>query len=212
MVYYLYGDIVKNNTRTQIIALFLIAIFFASLFVLSVASSNQSQSRRIYSLNLVISTVPADNKSVGNQYIFFQSENGSLVSSAVITVPAATEIKITIINYDGDIDAPMVQSAINVSGVVGNDIRVFNSVSVPQASLSSGSGSAIYNYVPASRLSHTFSTSTGVNIPILPHSTEIAYTYFQNTGTYSWGCLCQCGQFSMDSPGWMTGQINVVLP
>ncbi len=203
---------VTKNTRNQMIALFLISVFFASMFVVSAVGSSKAQPRRLYNVDLVIATVPSENQSVGNQYIFFQSENGSLMSSAMITVPAATEIKITIINYDSGVDAPMVQSATNVTGVVGNDIQVFNGVSVPQTSLASSSGSVNYNSVPASKLSHTFSTSTGINIPILPNSTEIAYTYFQNTGTYSWGCLCQCGQFSMDSPGWMVGQINVVLP
>lgn len=202
----------KDNTRIQVIALFLIAVFFASMFAVTAASSNQNQSKLVYSLNLVIATVPATNQSVGNQYLFFQSENGSLVSSAMITVPAATEIKITIINYDSNIDSPMEVTATNVTGVVGNEIQVFRSVAVSQNSLASGTGSVKYSSIPASDLSHTFSTNTGVNIPILPHSTEIAYTYFQNTGTYTWGCLCQCGQFSMDSPGWMTGQINVVLP
>lgn len=203
---------VIKNTRNQIIALLLISIFFVSMFVVTVVGSGHTQSKAVYNVNLVITTVPSENQSVGNQYIFFQSENGTLVSSAVITVPAATEIKITIINYDIGIDAPMVQTATNVSGVVGNSIQVFNSPTVSQRSIATGSGSAEYNSVPASRLSHTFSTNTGINIPILPHSTEIAYTYFQNTGTYSWGCLCECGQLSMDSPGWMVGQINVVLP
>lgn len=202
----------NKDTKTHAIALILIAIFFVSMFAVASTGSNQQQSKLVYSLNLVISKVSSDNQSVGSQYIFLQSENGTLVSSAVITVPAATEIKITIINYDNGIDAPMVSSATNVSGVVGNEIQVFDSSSISQASLLNGTGSASYNSIPASDLSHTFSTDTGVNIPIIPNSTEVAYTYFQSTGTYSWGCLCQCGQFSMDSPGWMMGQINVVLP
>lgn len=200
-----------KDTRNQVIALFLISIFFASMFFMTTVGSGQNQSKVVYNVNLVIATVPSENQSVGSQYIFFQSENGTLTSSAVITVPAATEIKITIINYDGNVDAPMVQTAMNVTGVVGNNIQVFNGVSVSQSSLAAGTGSVKYSAVPAAKLSHTFSTSTGVNIPILPHSTEVAYTYFQNTGTYDWGCLCQCGQFSMDTPGWMVGQINVVI-
>lgn len=203
---------VTRNTRNQLIALFLISVFFASMFVLTTVGSGKAQPKLVYNVDLVITTTHSDNQSLGNQYIFFQSENGSLMSSAVITVPAATEIKITIINYDSGVDAPLVNTATNVTGVVGNRIQVFNSVPALQSSFTSGSASVSYNSVPASELSHTFSTSTGINIPILPNSTEIAYTYFQNTGTYSWGCLCQCGQFSMNTPGWMMGEINVVLP
>lgn len=201
----------NKDTKRYAVALALIAIFFAGMISVVSVSANQPQSKLVYSLNLVISEVPSDNQSVGNQYVFFQSENGTLVSSAVITLPAATEIKITIINYDGNVDAPMVGSATTVTGVVGNQIQVFDSSSVTSGALSSGTGSTSYNSVPAVDLSHTFSTDTGLNIPIMPHSTEVAYTYFQNTGTYSWGCLCECGQLTMDSPGWMMGQINVVI-
>ncbi len=202
----------RKNTRNQAIALFLISIFFVSMFMVATVASSGTQPKVVYSVNLVIATAPSGNQTLGSQYVFFQEENGTLVSSALITVPAATEIKITIINYDSGIDAPSVQSATSVSGVVGNRIQVFNNDSIPQASLSLGTDSVQYASIPASELSHTFSTNTGVNIPILPNSTEIAYTYFQNTGVYDWGCLCQCGQFSMNSPGWMTGQIDVVLP
>lgn len=199
-----------RNTRNQVIALFLISVFFAGMLVMTTVGSSTAEPKVMYNVDLVIATVPSGNQSLGSQYIFFQSENGSLTSSAVITVPAATEIKITIINHDSGRDAPLVQAATIVTGVVGNSIHVFNN-SIPLTSLAAAT-SVSYNSVPASDLSHTFSTSTGVNIPILPNSTEVAYTYFQNTGTYDWGCLCQCGQFSMNSPGWMMGQINVVLP
>lgn len=201
-----------KNMKAQVIALFLISVFIVSIFFMSTSSSGLSQSKAIYNVNLVIASLPSDNQSIGNEFAFYQVENGTLTSSAVITVPAATEIKITIINYDSGIDAPMVQTATNVTGVVGNNIQVLSNVSLSNTYAVASTGSVTYTSVPATALSHTFSTSTGVNIPILPHSTEIAYTYFQNTGTYSWGCLCQCGQFSMDSPGWMMGQINVVVP
>lgn len=202
----------KRNTRSFAVVLFIIAVFFVSVTFISAMAPGQNEVNATHSVTLVVENAHPLNGSGGSQFMFYQLVNGDLVSSSVITVPAATEIEITIINYDNGTSPPLVQSATNVSGVVGNSIHVYNSTSVSQADLASSSGFLDYSAVPAADLSHTFSTDTGINIPILPHSTETAHTYFQTTGTFSWACLCQCGMLSMETPGWMMGQIVVVPP
>lgn len=201
----------KIKTRSVAIALFIIAVFVIGLSLVPFNNANQSNSQSVYSLTLVVTTVHSDNESIACQYVFFVLENNTLTSSSVIKVPFAKKVRITIINYDNDTSPELVTSASNVSGVIGNKVIEFNSISVPQANITSGKGSNSFSMIPSADISHTFTTNTGLNIPIVPHSTEIAYTYFNSVGTYSWACMCQCGQLSMNSPGWMMGQL-VVLP
>jgi hypothetical protein len=70
--------------------------------------------------------------------------------------------------------------------------------------------------VPVATLAHTFTIpSLGINIPVVGGSTEIAYLYFNQPGTYTWLCLTPCGTGpgglagAMSTPGWMMGSIVV---
>lgn len=202
----------KGKTQPFAIALFIVAVFSLSMVFISAIGASQNDSHHTYDLTLVITTANTTGASSESQYLFYQLENNSLVSSSVITVPAATEIMITIINHDNGTSVPMIPSATGIEGVVGNQVFISSTVGQAPVNPLSLPGSEVSGSVISANLSHTFSTSTGVNIPIVPHSTEVAYTYFENTGTFSWACMCQCGQFSMDTPGWMMGEIVVVPP
>lgn len=191
----------------------LIALVSASLIsgLYSGALIGGNQSQNVYSLTLVVTNVSSNNSTLSNMDVFFVLHDNQLVTSSVIKVPFGTLVRITIINHDNGLDPLLVPSDAAVSGVLNNQMQVYNSLSVSQSAIASGSGSQVYSKVATNDISHTFTVSSGLNIPILPHSTEVAYTYFNTQGTFSWACMCNCGPFSMSTPGWMIGQI-VVLP
>ncbi len=200
----------NKKLQSVLIVAFILVVFVSSITIFFTENAQQSPSG-YYHLNLVIEKQSTGNNSTSGMYSFYVMENGTLESSSVIKVPVKQEVKITIINYDGGISHPFVPSADNVSGVVGGTILATSNVS--QQSLQSNAivkGNHV-SEIPASNISHTFTTNTGLNIPIYPHSTEVAYTHFDTAGNYNWGCMCDCGNLSMDTPGSMMGQL-IVLP
>lgn len=169
----------------------------------------QNQNQGAYDLTLVITNLSSPNKTMNGMYAFFEENGSQLQSSAVMRVPMGALVKLTIINYDHGTSKLLVTNDSRVAGVNGNQIQVFNGVNATQQELNTGLNSKEYSVVAASDISHTFTTNTGLNIPILPFSTVVAYTYFNTVGAVSWGCACDCGQFAMTSPGWMMGTIMV---
>ncbi len=202
-----------NNKIIAIAMIVLVtASFITGFYSVLFTGSQNSQNNNAYDLTLVITNVSSPNKTLASQDAFFVLQNGSLTSSAVIRVPFGTLVRITIINHDNGIDSPLVHMASNVTGVRGNSMSVYSGISVSNSDLNTGTGSTSYSDVPAADISHTFTTSTGLNMPIMPHSTEVGYTYFNSAGTYTWGCMCECGPYSMNSPGWMMGAFIVLSP
>lgn len=200
----------KEKLQSVLIVAFIIVVFVSSIGYIVADGNNQQSSSGYYQLNLVIEKQPSGNNS-SNMYSFFVLNGGTIEPSNVINVPFGKEVKITIINYDPGTSLPLAQSAENVTGVVGGSILTSSSVSVSSSQGLSIQSANSVDEIPAQEISHTFTTNTGLNIPIFPHSTEVAYTYFNTVGDYSWGCMCQCGITSMDSAGSMTGEL-VVLP
>ncbi len=200
----------KEKLQSVLIVAFIIVVFASSISYVFAEEGNQQYSSGYYQLNLVIEKQTSGNNTSG-MYSFYVLENGMLQPSSVIKVPFGKEIKITIINFDQGTSLPLASSAENVTGVVSGTILASSSISTSNAqALTSKSGQSV-SEIPAREISHTFTTDTGLNIPIYPHSTEVAYTYFNTVGNYTWGCMCQCGIYSMDASGSMVGQL-VVLP
>ena len=200
----------KEKLQSVLIVAFIIVVFASSISYVFVEGSVQQSSSGYYQLNLVIEKTPNGNNT-SDMYSFYVLDNGILQPSNVIKVPFGKEVKITIINFDQGTSLPLASSAENATGVVGGTILTSSSVSISNAqALTAQSGQSV-SEIPAPEISHTFTTDTGLNIPIFPHSTEVAYTYFNTVGNYTWGCMCQCGIYSMDSAGSMVGQL-VVLP
>ncbi len=144
-------------------------------------------------------------------YAFHVVVNGVNYSSAAINVPANVTIQITIYNQDNGTDNLVESSDSKVIGTDSGSIAVARytyggnmAESVPQPAVFEQ-----VNEVPASVISHTFTTSNGLNIPILPDSVTSANVTFSTPGTYSWGCMCDCGIFPMYTPGWMFGTLLV---
>jgi len=130
-----------------------------------------------------------------------------LTSSADISVPVNTTIKLVVVCYDDG--ANNVSSTLaTVSGTVNDSMVIFNGTSPTPA-----------NYVGAVRtvpdnefVSHTFTiTSLGINVPIPSSSIVVTYLRFNSTGTYTWNCFSPCiGEpFMQTVPGYMEGSFTV---
>lgn len=191
-----------------VVTVSLVAGLYSGVSFFQSSNSNQSP----YTLTLDITTVSSSNSTLSGQYVFFVDNNGQLTTSSIIHVPFGRLVRIVIINHDSGIDPLLVPNANMISGTINNRTAVFSGTSVTQSELTSGAGSVSYTELAPGEISHTFTTSAGLNIPIAPNSTEVAYTYFNTAGTINWGCMCECGPFAMDTPGWMTGELLVTAP
>lgn len=138
-------------------------------------------------------------KSYGNitDYAFYVVSDGIQESSAVINVPANVSIEIKIINRDPGIDSLMKQSDSNLTGADSGLMSI--------APLLSPQEYSYEDHIAGGNVSHTFTTSNGLNVPVPPLSTVTFNATFTGPGTYSWGCMCQCGEYSMNTAGWMYG-------
>lgn len=201
----------KEKLQSVLIVAFIIMVFISSISYVFAEGNNQQSSSGYYQLNLVIEEKSSGGSNSSNMYSFYVLNHGVLEPSNILKVPFGKEVKITIVNFDQGISPPLTAEAGNVSGVVGGTMLASSSISVSQAQSPGPESWQSVSYLPASEISHTFSTSTGLNLPIFPHSTEVAYTYFNAVGNYSWACMCQCGITSMSSAGSMMGEL-VVLP
>jgi heme/copper-type cytochrome/quinol oxidase subunit 2 len=140
-----------------------------------------------------------------------------LGSSANITVPAHRLIQITIFSYDTPTPNSTVSEA-QVTGTVGGGMYLINGTlaSMSNASMTMMPWGANVTAVPVASLAHTFTIQQlGVNIPVVGGSTEIAYLYFNQPGTYVWICQTPCGLGrggtggAMSTTGWMSGTVTV---
>lgn len=203
-------DITMKNRGFYLVVILLVGVsLIAGSFAGYSMPKKQNLNQGAYDLTLVITNSSSSNTSMNSMYAFFEENGSHLQSSSVIRVPMGALVRITIVNYDHGTSKLMVSNDSSVSGVNGNLIQVYTGVNVTQEQISAGTGSVTYSTVNAKDISHTFTTSTGLNIPVLPFSTSVGYTYFNTAGTISWGCMCFCGELPMDSPGWMMGSIVV---
>ena len=201
----------KAKLQSALVVAFIIVVFFSGLsFVFT--QNNSQQTSGYFQLNLVIERQSSGNNTSRGIYSYYVLRNGVLESSSVIKVPFGKEVRITIVNYDPGTSMPFMPSVENVSGVVGGTILVSDNVTAGSSQQFTLESVQYVSEISAQDISHTFTTSTGLNIPVFPHSTEVAYTYFNTVGNYTWGCMCDCGAPSMDSSGSMMGQLIVLPP
>lgn len=188
--------------------------------VTTTALSGSSNSSSPYVLTLVITTNNVFNSTVGAQPAFFVlGPNGSLESSASISLPANRLIELVIICYDNG-TAPLTspQYAM-VAGTQNNTVSMVTNDNVNSSQGVSGihvMGGQIISNLNASDIAHTFTIpQLGINIPIAPSSTVTAFFTVNKTGTFTWFCEAKCGsgleglQGAMSTPGWMTGNVVV---
>lgn len=175
-------------------------------------------SNSTFDLTLVITTNNIYNATVGDQPAYYVLGPKGLESSANISLPAHQLIKLTIVCYDdGPADLTGAQYAA-VAGTQGNVVTEISDDNVNSSQGASGiqvNGGVTVSSVNSSDIAHTFTIpQLGINIPVMPSSTVVAYFTIDQTGTFSWFCMTACGsgpdglQGAMTTPGWMTGSVT----
>ncbi|HKJ96514.1 MAG TPA: hypothetical protein VJ944_02080 [Thermoplasmataceae archaeon] len=180
--------------------------------------SSSVPAQNYYSLTLLISTSNWFNNTVTDQPAYYVLDNGKLVSTENITLPAGKKIVATIVNYD-DGPADTAATYANVTGTTNNQITIVNETNVNSSQGSNGivvNGTAPVSNVPDTNIAHTFTllsgASTVINIPVTP-SSVIQTSFTLNSGSYTWQCEAACGSGNagwngaMSTPGWMTGTV-----
>jgi heme/copper-type cytochrome/quinol oxidase subunit 2 len=170
-------------------------------------------------LTLVITTENTYNATTGAQPAYYILTANGLQSAANIALPVNRLIKLVIINYDnGSANLTNVQDT-NVSGTQNNIETVVNNANVNSsqgASAINVKGGQNVSSINSTDVAHTFTIpSLNVNLPIPPSSTVTTYFTLNQTGTFSWFCMTECGfgptglKGAMDTPGWMMGGLTV---
>lgn len=176
-----------------------------------------TQTQGPYQLNLVEVMDANFGGSAGAQPKYYADENGSLQSTANMTLPSHTLVIVTIISYDMG-NASVGSQYLYATGLVGSSVQVISG-SVASGSNTSLQWSTNVSMFPASKVLHTFTILSGantlINIPVMAGSTEIASFYINGTGSYTWQCEAACGTGStgwggpMSAAGWMEGSLYV---
>lgn len=191
----------------------------------SAANNHPSGSSSAYDLNLVITTNNFFNNATGDQPAFYVLGSNGLVSSANISIPAFTQIDLTIFNYDNGNGSLYSPQYANVTGTVGNTETYFNNTLMNSTDATSSiniNGSITTHNVNPALIAHTFTILNAqgvpiVNIPVPVSSIVHAVFYINQTGSFTWQCEVNCGSGptgwdgAMATPGWMTGFVNVTL-
>jgi len=182
-------------------------------------SSGTSNSSSTFDLTLLVSTNNSFNSTVGDQPAYYVLGPHGPESAANIALPSHQLIKLVIICYDDGAANLSASQYAEVSGTQNNTITVVNNDNVNSSQLASGiqvSGGESVSSLPADGIAHTFTIpQLGINIPLAPSSTVVAYFTINQTGTFSWLCNTLCGygvdglSGAMDTPGWMTGNVAV---
>lgn len=170
----------------------------------------------VYHLTLVITTNNFFN-STTDQPAYFVLQNGSLVSSANIVVPANTLIQTTIINYDdGNASTPAIYE--KVTGTVGSQETIVNNTLINSTETNNGisvAGAWTTSNVPQQDIAHTFTVEgLNLNVPVVV-SSIVQFSFNSGaSGSYTWQCYADCGSGAgwgdaMVTPGWMTGTLTV---
>ncbi|MDG6906399.1 MAG: hypothetical protein JRN20_11505 [Nitrososphaerota archaeon] len=180
------------------------------------AASNASTP---YVVTLVITTNNIYNASVGDQPAYYVLGPNGLGSSANISLPAHQLIKLVIVNYD---DGPANLTGSQYATVSGTKNKVVTEINNDNVNSSQGaagiqiSGGQNVSSVSPDDIAHTFTVpQLGLNIPIMPSSTVVAYFTLNQAGTFTWFCMTECGsgpnglEGAMSTPGWMTGSLVV---
>ena len=173
-----------------------------------------------FELILVVTTNNFYNSSTGYQPAFYVLQNGTLKSSANITIPANEQIDVTIINYD-DGNGSVGALYANVTGTLNGKETIFNNTNVNSSENGNGillNGSEQVSSVPVNNIAHTFTVQNGssvlLNLPITP-SSVVQTSFILHPGTYTWQCEVACGSGptgwdgAMSAPGWMEGTLYV---
>lgn len=140
-------------------------------------------------------------------------ETGPAYVPSAFTLPANTDVIVTVTNFDGAtaLPAASVQFA-KASGVKGSvTTQVLDAVH-PNATAATRSGMALD---PKTGVAHTFTIAKlGFNVPIAPLSRTTFTFHTGAAGVYQWRCMDPCGSGSagwgaaMNADGFMQGKVT----
>lgn len=138
------------------------------------------------------------------------SDVGPAYVPSAFTLPANTDVTITIVNFD-DATALPAQFA-QATGIEGAlSIQTLD----PQLPNAAGTTHAATSLDPATGVSHTFTIpKLGLNVPVAPKSITTFTFHTGAAGTYDWHCYDPCGTGpggwggAMSAPGYMFGTVT----
>ena len=179
-----------------------------------------------YNLDLVVIPGLYFNSTVTSQPAYFVLENGTLHSSANISIPAHRLIDLTVFDYDSGPSYNISPVYNNVSGTIGGVVYVLNETMINATNGGTSSIKILKNSIPVTNisdanLSHTFTvpnlfgTGKDLNVPVGTQMVEFAQFYANVTGNYNWSCNSPCGSGpngyggAMVTTGWMLGTFTV---
>ena len=182
----------------------------------SVATTSGAQGP--ISVTLVITTGNTFNSTVGDQPAYYVVTPNGLEPALHLTFPSNTLVKLTIVNYDDGNATLLDPQYANVEGTVNGTVTYVNNGNVNSTYGGNGivlKGGQTVTSVPSDMIAHTFTIpSLRINIPIPVSSTVVAYIKITATGSFQWMCETACGAgpagtlAAMDTPGWMTGDVE----
>jgi plastocyanin len=165
----------------------------------------------------VVTTSNVYNSTVGEQPAYYVLGPHGPESAASIALPAHGLIELVIICYDDGAANLTSSQYATVIGTQNNAVTVVSNTNVNSSQGAAGiqvSGGQSVSSLPANDTAHTFTIpQLGINIPIAPSSTTVAYFTINQTGTFTWFCQTECGYGNkgllgaMSTPGWMTGNV-----
>ncbi len=183
----------------------------------SATSSSSANESSPYVLTLVVSTNNIFNSTIGDQPAFYVLGPNGLESAASISLPAHRLIKLVIVDYDEGAANLTLPKYATAAGTQNNSVTVVSNDNVNSSQGAAGilvNGGETASSFNASEIAHTFTIpQLGINIPIAPLSTVVAYFTINQTGTFTWFCQTECGYGArgvlgaMSTPGWMTGNV-----
>jgi hypothetical protein len=139
---------------------------------------------------------------------------GPAVLPAAVTVPANSDVTVTILNFDGatPLTGGYVKFA-NSTGIKGTVTSEAIDTTNPNGPATS---TQKYTSVDPSLVSHTFTMpSLNLNVPLLGSSRTTFTFHTEAAGTYEWHCQDPCGtgpqgwSGAMSQQGYMGGQLTV---
>ena len=212
----------ESNDRVLVIITIigLVISVLGMAFIVTMQSNTATSIQQPYQLTLVISTNNVYNSTVGTQPAYFILQNGQIQPATVIQVPAYRWVLLTIVNYD-DGNATVPANYLNVAGTKNDTItiidnNVVNATNINTSTINIQNGAETVSSISTNVISHTFTVpDLNINIPVALLTTEQAYIYFSQPGTFNWRCMVSCGSGSsgwdgaMSTNGWMQGVLQV---
>lgn len=142
------------------------------------------------------------------------TEVGPALMPATLSLPAHSDVTITITNFDDATALPPGSEQYAVTeGILGPlSIQAMDPAD-PNAAATTTTASRLD---PATGVSHTFTVAKlGLSIPIAPRSRTTFTFHTGAAGTFNWQCMDPCGtgptgwDGAMSTKGYMTGQVGV---